>query len=411
MDCELKKGPELELSYHCNHRARRAEESFYYGPMTRSWEAERNDLSNCQRVISDHQLSYLRVFHADDLNSLDVVLICSHAISDGVSMAICMNDYLSLLADKQPLTSREMTLAETISRLPSASEAQLPIRQRTAKEFWQIAIAYTIHEIRERKSKVRIEGFDWNDINPITSQQVFEFPRDLTQQLVVACRRQKCTIGHLIYAASTAAFTDVAEVVRPGAQVSIGTPTNARRLFREPCRSRRDEMVVALSFLNFELPCIRISDASDRNVKRLWSLARLAKSRVHGQFADHLFPYYSYISQEKRVALGPSIGIHSKSINPTGRKGTATLSFGSSSIGPMEHYLSLPENEAIELADISIGMRARSGESLMHSYSFKGRLRLSLVYDDQLGGEKMRRWLERTGEVMKMVVNTESARL
>lgn len=92
-------------------------------------------------------------------------------------------------------------------------------------------------------------------------------------------------------------------------------------------------------------------------------------------------------------------------------EGSSTLSFGSSAIGPVDVLLGVHANAGLQFKDIAIGMRARTGECLMHSYSFHGSLRLNVVYDEQLGTELIKKWQKRCGKLLRQLLPDRRASL
>lgn len=375
-------------------RDARAAASFSIKSMD-SWEKERDILTNCvPRLISDECLSRLYLYSTQAANTLEIVMVCSHAITDAASILAAMNGYLSLLASNSPLEETSSIVSTLVSRLPSAAEAQMPCRKHTARERWREALAYVLWDIKQRKPKIA-PHFTWTHKTPTTRQLIVEFDVRRTRSLVSCCRRERCTIGHLIYAASVAAFSEISRPAH-GSWISIGTPANARRLFRHPFNANRDEVVLALAFLDVRLPCIELKGSQAQNVRRLWILARRAKTCVQGAIADPLFPYYCYIAQETRLQS------YQSPETPSSHR-SSQHSFGSSAIGSIDGILSSPQDSMIELQDLSIGMRARAGECLMHSYSFQGKLRLSVMYDEQLGTPLIHEWLGRTQDIISLI--------
>lgn len=388
----------LKLRYTTADRGVRAAATFSVGTLD-TWDEERNRLTNCSRLISTDCLSRLRICKIPGTADLEVIMICSHVISDGISILVAMNDYLVLLTSRLSVVSGEIADDAILARLPQAAEAQLPLRSHSARERWREAIAYVIWDIRQSRKAVTAPYFHWVDQDPVTRQQVYEIDAQTTALLVRACRKERATLGHLIYACSVAAFAQLVES-STGSFVKIGTPANARRLFREPLNRTKDELLLAIVFLDVNLPCVDIKGNSIRDTKKLWTLARMAKRCVHDALADPFYPYYSFIGQENRLK--------SKSANTTPRAATA-LSFGSSALGSVDDILSVSAESGLQLKDLSIGMRARTGECLMHSYSFQGQLRLSLIYDHQLGAELVHQWLRKTGDLLHSILRENLA--
>lgn len=401
LDCHFTHSP-LTFHWICNDNLERARRSILHRPMFSNWDDERNDITNGSRIISDTQLSQLRIYKDPNSANIEIVLICSHAISDALSLATCMRDFMAILGSPRPLKSFEGSIDTVVKRLPIALEGSLPHRERTLKTLWQAAIMYTIFQGRVARKAKTAPGFNWRDKHPETRQVVYEFPAATTNALIQACRRQGCTVGHLIYAASNAAFS---EIVRPppGSMTFIGTPANARRGCREPYRSKRDDMMVSLTFLDIYLPSIQIPDHSPHHLAKLWYMARMAKKQVHAQVLDPDAAIWTYINQELRYTRNAELADNPP--EPTGEPATNTMSYASSAIGSLDHLLHIAADNPIQVEDMSIGMRVRKGETLMHSYSFHGKLRLSLMYDHQLGIDPMRRWLSLTAELMEAVLS------
>lgn len=410
LDCQFKPSTNtnIEVQYICTDNASRARSSFSFEEKFLDWEETRNHLTNCPRIITDQQLSALNVYKEQNSDRYDLVILCSHAISDGISISVCMNDLLRLLSSEGPLRAHELSIQEVVARLPPAMEAQMPQFRRTPRELWQAAISYVLLSVREERQKLgpRIVNFSGFGQPPETRQHMYQFSQDVTERLISTSRKNGCTVGHLIFAASVAAFTDMVTPTS-GSWTSIGTPLSARRLFRSPHDKKVDEVVIALAFLYVVLPCVQITGHGSTDVQRLWTLARMAKREVHGTIENPLFSYQSYAQQEKRMEQAWS---HLSPTVPASEAPLSRLSFGSSAIGPLDKYLTIPAGSPVKLLDVAIGMRVRQGECLMHSYSLDGRLRLSLMYDNQLGSAQMQTWIEKTANLMEIVL-VESAKI
>lgn len=401
LDCHITQNP---LRYHwvCTDNMQRAERSIVFLPMFDSWDDERNFITNRPRIINDHQLSQLRVYQDTDAGHVDFVLICSHSISDAISLVMCIKDFLIMLNSIQSLHQYERSIDNVIQRLPIALEGSLPERKRTPRSLWRGAILYTIFFIRQEKKTRPAPNFPWRELHPVTRQMVFEFSKKTTEQLIKACKRQKCTPGHLIYAASNAAFT---ELVKPeaGSFTAIGTPANARTACREPFKSKTDDLVVALAFLDVVLPSVSLQGRSEREVRKLWIMARMARKQVHAQILDDDFGVYTYINQERRITT--VFKAPEEIPEPSGKIGSSFMSYASSAVGNLDRQLEPTAHPSVLIEDLSIGMRVRQGELLMHSYTFRSKLRLSLMYDHQLGDALVKRWLSLTAELMEAVLD------
>lgn len=405
LDCQFNDSAEdLKLLYSAEHRHLRAKQSIRWSDSIYDWEQVKVDLLNCNRIINDTHLSHLRVFRSS--TTAEMVIVGSHAVVDGISILTAMNDFLKTLSAISTRVAPWPTHHNAVPSLPRAMESQMPIRQNSTRSLWQAAIANTLFDVKQRRRNLlQTVTFPECTGSPESRQKVYEFTRLETEKLLRACKAQSVTMGHLIYAASTAAFTGLLQPEN-GSHVSIGTPVNARRIFAPDFRARTDEVLLALSFLDVTLPCVAISgETPARDISRLWYLARMAKTSVQSSLEDPYFPYFTHIAQERRSARHTLLQDTSET-STASQTAMPNLSFGSSAIGNIDLILHL-EALTFKVNDVSIGMRARSGESLMHSYSFRGRLRLSLIYDDRLGESRMQDWLNQTSMLMRMVLLQE----
>lgn len=220
----------LSLQYCWRERHERSDHSIFWKDEPTPWDEIRDDITNCPRIISDEHLSQLCIYtdtritasedkhETNEIKSrhgtrkLEIVLICSHAISDGIRIVHTMNDFATLLGGDLPARFKNTRdtdkLHFVLSRLPRAMEIQLPVRKRTPQELWHGAIAYILHGIRERKdmgaphptfSRAYSSSTQTSSSPPTTTtrQRILEFTRHETHALLTNCRRNRCTLGHL----------------------------------------------------------------------------------------------------------------------------------------------------------------------------------------------------------------------
>jgi hypothetical protein len=291
-------------------------------------------------------------------------------------------------------------------QLPLAMEGCFPQRVRSPRQRWRNAILYIIAQNRNaRKPPVIIWKHDEGETR--TGQRVHAFSPTVTRRLLASCKSRGLTVGHLIYATQAIAF---AKLMQLGQETIIfaGTPMNARRTFAEPFRSRTNEVVMTLAFLDVFMPAITLTDDRKRNIAKLWTMSKIAKRQVHNVINDDNFGEFAYIMLENRwrgrfrpVLQKPA------SINNPPKKRETYISYGSSAVGNLDSVLKvLAENQSrLKLLDMNIGMRVRHGETLMHSYTFNGRMTLSVMYDTQIGEHVVDAWIKETADLMEMVLD------
>ncbi|BFZ55636.1 hypothetical protein PYCC9005_002677 [Savitreella phatthalungensis] len=423
------------------------------------WARRRNELTNGERRIADTRVARLVVYRTTDGSVADFVFLLAHAIADGVSSIVLQKDLVDLVtgAANCEIPSR----AWTEGRLPPGLEGCLPHTRpagaiaphrpkKSAKQRWHEAFQYALWEVRTaRRPSPPMHWPFWQAV-PETRQSIRRFDVAQSKRIIRACKAHGVTVGHLIYAAATAAFTNISidlaegrltddtidlQLPRPLGATSgittfaVGTPMNARGYLRRPWRtnsaeSRRSDLWMTLAFLDLPVPCVEVRRDTASTGTRMWALAKVAKRLTRAATNDKHFADQMYITQERRLrrifpkgsvqeAESKSAGEGNRPDNNRAEQtetrvlGTPGISFGASSIGAIDRtvYVDKAAPRQVEIEAINMGMRVRAGELLMHSYSFNGQLHLSLMHDARLGEKRTKAWQEEAALLMLAAVD------
>ncbi len=398
----------LNIEYTSIDYKSRAKNTLIISDTTSSWEDIRDDLCNGKRLITDECLSLLYVFRNANAK-FEMVLILSHCISDGRAGVNVMRSLMNALANQ---SVRNGTSVETVAtRLPPAMEGCLQAKVANVRERWRMAIV-SIMNINAKRllNGLSIPTWDHEARHPISRQLVCRFPIATTQSLQLACKKRGLTLGHLIYAASTSAFANLTATKE--LFVNIGTPMNARPYFQKKYRDNTEESVLALAFLDVVLPIVGIEGNSSADASKLWTLSKLAKLQVQSAIQNTHFMDYTYLRSEQRMKQNANFHASDEpGKTDAGSKPIAFISFGSSAVGNLDPALDKNRfTHEFELLDISMGVRVRRGESLMHSWTVNSQLCLSLVYDNNMTTKLMNSWVDETRRLMESVLQIESDR-
>ncbi|TIA74408.1 hypothetical protein E3P81_01231 [Wallemia ichthyophaga] len=423
----------------------------------------RNYLWNGPRRYLDHaHLARLFIFHNTLTNNVDLVIATAHSISDGTSVVSLMHDFLRLLTSDLldecnvradlptlenfhsftphihtvgDLTPLKVTKEDILSALPDATEVGYPPLPNYAPKRttplprlrWYWAIRRVVSQVRSDKLD-RLTTLEFvggyspqqqQSLQPpwgaLTDWMHFSLSREQTDAVVRFAKACAVKIGPLLFAATSMAIANVNhrhKQQHTGDTCLVGFPFSLRPYLQRRTATTSN-VSVQLGFGGIQLPSTPCTSDSPTFKRRFAHRAQTAQTQFVNLLTSPTLLQDAHTMALSRAAHFAQGGDGWKAVKEKGDetqqsqrgKGTA---INASMLGVMNVKQLYQATDGVIMLDQSpsrsalLGVRCRSNELLLETFSLGGQLTVSLGKDGvQWGDECVREYLDEFERILK----------
>ncbi|KAJ8517557.1 hypothetical protein ONZ45_g5259 [Pleurotus djamor] len=406
------------------------------------------------RRVDSSTLARVFVVRQTDVDSVHILIVVAHAITDGMSNIALLKRFLEEMCSSEagptPDIAHRLALALSEEELDPSLSASLP-RQR-----WLRAISEVIRSIRSAKlvgghTIPQIQNPYDLKVPPKSSIVKIELPKGISKQIITTCRKHSLTFGHAYAVLAQLALTRVIcrryvrgemseeewskRRVQP---VHTGGPLNLRPyLDKEWLKAGGNAtMGCAIGFFWYTLPFMPLGQAF--HLKPGDDLPSFAELLSHDRFilrshlvkkqSNHVFKHPLFVgiakaySRErvKRVTeVVDNFSNTSTSKRPTSFKPPFVLSFSGSSMGNVElleqydypaRLVKEGKQPLIRITSAQTHLRCRPGELYLGSHTSRQQLNMFVFFDGSTYDPKVvEEWLNEVKDAAVWYLGRESA--
>ncbi|PCH33967.1 hypothetical protein WOLCODRAFT_135419 [Wolfiporia cocos MD-104 SS10] len=347
-------------------------------------------------------------------HSYELLICAMHFLGDGMALHQFANDFFGLLGSEKDDAELEAVLeAEWRSRwendapetsvLPSCLEDHLPV---SSSRFRRVAasIDFQLSQASQTGGQnfPRRKHPDRHTIVPTVS-----FPEDRTKAMLRKCKEHGVSISAALFAVCSVAWARAGSSARGDLPTMMYSALNLRPYFSKAKEQAQERALqesywfLAIGYFNVILPSFLPKEGQE---KTFWHRARMAKaqsaraakskmvvSRTHEMARERGERARIWAREDDEKERGtwvppkpsaspapPSI----KDILPARTPGPSSALLGLSLLGNLDGMYSHASFPALKLHTLTTGSRQRHGAMLLFGYTFKGRLWVSLGYDE-----------------------------
>ncbi|KAJ8523385.1 hypothetical protein ONZ45_g174 [Pleurotus djamor] len=372
---------------------------------------EKDDLSNLflngPRTLSDRRLSYLffsvsegqRETGDSSINSgphpiveCQFFLCSTHFISDGISLIKLANDFFCIFGSATSDDELWLDFQEECALRRRAAFAGSPVlphpmeHRLPSTSSGRLRRAAEIVDFQINQDKL-IGGHPFPRTPDRIQHSVVRevaFATEDTTRMLKLCRSHRVSVSGAVFALCNLAWTrlDRGNIDMP---MMMYSAVNVRPRLPEKESFHDSYLFLAIGYFNVVLPSFLPSDPN----RAFWHRARLAKSQSSKEISSPMFisrsrlMAYERSQRAREWAIGDATKVN---VQPPPSRSTpkspSIATIGVSCLGNVDETFQYGAFPHLQLHSISAGNRQKPGGMLLLAYTFGGKFRLNLSYDD-----------------------------
>ncbi|KAI0275009.1 hypothetical protein BC834DRAFT_965456 [Gloeopeniophorella convolvens] len=319
---------------------------------------------------------------ADRVANYELFICAAHSIGDGMALHQFANDFFGLLGNASSQEDMEQLVVDEwnqrwgrplppeVSVLPASVEENLGFEQNHFRRVvgrvdFQTSLDRQIggQAFPRRSDPVR------HTIVPTTS-----FAEDLTKAMLKKCKSQGVSISSAIFSICNIAWARMSPREKQDLPMMMYAAMNIRPYFPKPAHN--SYWFLAVGYFNIILP--NFIPASCDVSKTFWHRARSAKEQS-SRTATSPMIHHEDDEKEAGTWIPPPSNSDAKAAPP---QAPSAALLGLSLLGNLDGMYKHASFPDIKLHTLTTGSRQRHGGMLLFSYTFAGKLWISLGYDE-----------------------------